>query len=273
MSALDEATVEAAALEWFGELGYAAAHGLAPDADDPTAERHGYGDVVLTARLEAAIARLNPTVPADARREALRRVLRADGPGTVERNRRFHQLLVDGVSVEYTGPDGSVRGDIIALVDFERPERNDWLVANQVTIIEQKHERRPDILIFVNGLPLGIIELKNPLDEKATLAGAFNQLQTYKHEIPALFPYNEVLVVSDGREARAGTLTADWERFMPWRTIDGESPVPRDTWELEVLIKGVFRPDRFLDLVRHFIVFEAGGARIDKKMAAYHQFH
>ena len=273
MSAVDEATVEAAALEWLGELGYAVEHGLTPDADDPGAERQGYADVVLAGRLRAALARLNPAVPADAREEALRRALHPDLPGIVHQNRRFHRLLVDGVAVEYARPDGTVRGDTVRLVDFERPERNDWLAANQVTVIEQQHERRPDIVVFVNGLPLGLIELKNLLDEKATLAGAFNQFQTYQREIPCLFPYNEVLVISDGREARAGTITSDWERFMPWRTVDGEGPAGRDTWELEVLLKGIFQRQRFLDLLKYFVVFQADGPRIDKKMAAYHQYH
>jgi type I restriction enzyme, R subunit len=272
-AAVDEALVEAAALEWFAELGYGVAHGLAPDVERQDAERRGYGDVVLVERLRAAIARLNPAIPAEARDQALRGVLRAEGPGLVAQNHRFHDMLADGVDVEYARPGGGIAGDKVWLADFQQPDRNDWLVANQVTVIEHGHERRPDILVYLNGLPVALIELKNPLDEKATMQGAFNQLQTYKSELPSLFPCNQVLVISDGREARAGTLTANWERFMPWKTIDGAGLAPSSMWELEVLIKGIFERGRFLDLIRHFIVFESDGATVNKKLAAYHQFH
>ncbi|HVA89610.1 MAG TPA: type I restriction endonuclease subunit R [Chloroflexota bacterium] len=273
MSDVDEALVEAAALEWFAELGYAVAHGLTPDQEDPAAERRSYRDVVLVERLRAALARINPKLPPEAREEATRLSLLTEGPGIVGQNQRFHTLLADGVAVEFQGADGATIHDIVWLADFARPERNDWLVANQVTIIEGGRERRPDILIFVNGLPLAVIELKNPADDTATIHGAFNQFQTYKRDIPALFPFNEALIVSDGREARVGTLTADWERFMPWKTVSGDGPAPLGAWELETLIKGVFEPSRFLDLVRHFVVFEVDGPKVSKKMAAYHQFH
>jgi len=168
MSAVDEATVEAAALEWFAALGYAVAHALVPDAEHPGAERRGYGDVVLVRRLRAAIGRINPTVPAEARDEAVRKLLHADAPGLVAQNHRFHGFLADGVPVEYARRDGSIAGDIVWLADFEQPENNDWLVANQVTVVEHKHERRPDILVYLNGLPVGLIELKSPLEENAT---------------------------------------------------------------------------------------------------------
>ncbi|MGH2409487.1 MAG: type I restriction endonuclease subunit R, partial [Chloroflexota bacterium] len=228
---------------------------------------------VLVERLRTAIARINPTLPIEAREEAVRQVLLVEGLGIVGQNQRFHALLADGIAVEFQGADGATIHDLAWLVDFGRPERNDWLVANQVTIIEDGRERRPDILIFVNGLPLAAIELKNPADDTATIHGAFNQFQTYKRDIQALFPFNEALIVSDGREARVGTLTADWERFMPWKTITGDGPAPAGAWELEILIKGIFEPARFLDLVRHFIVFEVDGPSVNKKMAAYHQFH
>jgi len=273
MSDIDEAMVEAAALEWFAELGYQIGHALTPDAEAPGAERRGYADTVLVGRLRAALARLNPTLPAAAQEQAISLALHADGPGLIAQNRRFHKLLVEGARVQFTRSDGTITGDTVRLVDFDHPERNDWLAANQITFREGGKERRADIIVYLNGLPVAVIELKNPLDEAATLQGAFNQLQTYKAEFPALFVHNEILVVADGREARAGTLTADWTRFMPWKTIDGNGPAPGGMWELEVLLKGVFERRRFLDLLQHFIVFEADGVQVSKKMAAYHQYH
>jgi len=159
------------------------------------------------------------------------------------------------------------------LIDFEDPANNDWLAVNQFTVVEDRRNRRPDVALFVNGLPLAVVELKNPEDETATIRAAFNQLQTYKQEIPSLFHTNEVMVVSDGVAARAGTLTSNWEWFMPWRTIEGREVAPKGSLELEVLLKGIFEKRRFLDLLRDFIVFEVDGAKINKKMAGYHQFH
>jgi type I restriction enzyme, R subunit len=290
MTTFTESVVEDATLEWFAELGYTVAHGpdLAPG--EAASERATYGDVVLVDRLRAALAHINPHVPADALDEALRRLLNLghETPNLIENNRRWHQLLVDGLDVEFKRPDGSIAGDKVWPIDFDQIDRNDWLVVNQFTVIEDKRNRRPDVVIFVNGLPLGVIELKNAADENATLKGAFNQLQTYKREIPGLFPTNELLVISDGLEARAGTLTADWERFMPWRTIDGNAVLPHPRprggsvrgdadaepkLELEVLIKGIFERTRFLDLIRYFTVFEVDGATIVKKLAGYHQYH
>jgi len=270
---ITEATVEQAALEWFEELGYGLAHGLTPSAEDERAERRGYGDVVLEGLLRAAVERINPGIPAEAQEQAVRQALHPGGVGLVAQNRVLHRLLVEGVAVEYRRQDGTIGHDSVWLIDWTRPEGNDWLAANQVIMRDGGNERRADIVVYVNGLPLAVIELKNPLDENATLQGAYNQLQTYKGEFPALFASNEILVVSDGREARAGTITADWERFMPWKTVDGQSPVGRDLWELEVLIKGVFQRGRLLDLVRHFIVFEDDGTHVSKKMAAYHQYY
>jgi type I restriction enzyme R subunit len=182
-------------------------------------------------------------------------------------------MLVEGVQVEYRRKDGSIAGDRVRLVDFEHPEDNDFLAVNQFTVIEGQHHRRPDIVVFVNGLPLAVIELKNPADEEATVWSAFNQLQTYKQQIPTLFSFNEALVISDGLEARLGTLTADRERFSPWRTIEGEELASASMPQLEVLIRGVFEKHRFLDLLRYFIVFEDKDGQIIKKMAGYHQFH
>jgi type I restriction enzyme R subunit len=268
-----ESTVEAAALTWFGAMGYTVLHGPDIAPGGPAAERASYADVILRDRLRAAVARLNPGIPEPALEEAVRKVTVTESPSLIENNRRFHKLLTDGVDVEYRRADGSIAGDKVWLFDFANPERDDWLAVNQFTIVEDRRNRRPDIVVFVNGLPLGVIELKNAGDENATTWGAFNQLQTYKGDIPSLFPYNEVLVASDGLEARIGTLSADWERFMPWRTIDGVEVAPRGTPELEVLLKGVFAKERFLDIVRNFIVFEVDGASVVKKLAGYHQYH
>ena len=184
----------------------------------------------------------------------------------------FIAFLTDGVSVEYQG-DGRIIHDQVRLFDFDDPENNDWVAVNQFTIIENSSNRRPDIVVFVNGIPLGVIELKNLADETTTIRDAFKQFQTYKRDIPSLFPYNEVLVISDGLEARIGTLTSGWERFMPWRTIEGDDIAPKGSLEMEVLLKGVFDKRRFLDLVRNFIVFEDDGRSLNKKIAGYHQFH
>jgi type I restriction enzyme R subunit len=275
MSSLNESVVEAAALSWFAELGYTVAHGphLAPG--EATTERDSFGDVVLVGRLRDAIGRLNPTLPADAREEALRKVLRVGTPALVQTNRNFHAMLRDGVPVEYKRADGSIAGDHAWLVDFDNPENNDWLAVNQFTVIEGQNNRRPDLVVFVNGLPLAVIELKNAADEDATIWTAYNQLQTYKQQISSLFHYNEVLIVSDGTNARIGSLTANQEWFKVWRTVEGETEAPRTALELDVLLRGVFDKRRFLDLLEHFIVFEedTDSDRLHKIIAGYHQFH
>ena len=272
---LNESIVEEAALQWFGELGYTLAHGpdLAPG--EPAAERDGFGDVVLVGRLRNAIRRLNPAIPEDAREDALRKVLRVAMPSLVQTNRAFHRLLRDGVPVEYPRPDGSIAGDHVRLVDFDDVPANDWLVVNQFTVIEGQYNRRPDIVVFVNGLPLAVIELKNAADEEATIWGAYAQLQTYKAQIPSLLQYGAVLVVSDGLQARVGSLTANQEWFKVWRTIEGERDAPKTMLALEVLVRGVFEPQRFLDLLQHFIVFEEDpdSGALHKIVSGYHQFH
>ena len=272
---LNESIVEEAALEWFKELGYAIGHGphLAPG--EPAAEREGFGDVVLVGRLREAILRLNPTIPEEAREEALRKVLRVGTPSLTQTNRAFHKLLRDGVDVEYPRPDGSIAGDKVRLIDFEDVQANDWLAVNQFTVIEGQHNRRPDIVVFINGLPLGLIELKNAADEDADIWAAYRQLQTYKAEIGSLLNYNSALVVSDGLQARIGSLTANQEWFKVWRTIDGEGDAPKNVLELEVLVRGVFERQRFLDLLHHFIVFEEDpdSGALHKIIAGYHQFH
>jgi type I restriction enzyme R subunit len=275
MSALNESIVEDAALTWFGELGYAVGHGphLAPG--EPAGERGSFGDVVLAGRLRDAIRRLNQAIPEEAREDALRKVLRVATPSLVQTNRAFHRMLRDGVAVEYPRPDGSIAGDHVRLVDFGNVSANDWLSVNQFTVIEGQHNRRPDIVVFVNGLPLGLVELKNAVDEDATIWSAYAQLQTYKAEIPGLLHYNAALVLSDGLQARIGSLTANQEWFKVWRTIDGEGDAPKTALELEVLVRGVFERQRFLDLLQHFIVFEEDpdSGALHKIIAGYHQFH
>ncbi len=268
-----EIIVEEASLSWFEDLGYTVLHGANIAPDEPNAERSNFSDVVLAERLHAALARINPHIPHDALEEAFRKVIRSDSPSLLENNRQFHKWLTDGVDVSYHASDGRIVNDNAYLIDFAHPENNDWVAVNQFTIIENKNNRRPDIIIFLNGLPVAVLELKNPGDENATIKGAFNQLQTYKKQIPSLFPYNEILIVSDGVEARVGSLTSDWERFMPWRTIEGDDLAPKGTPELEVMIRGIFDKERLLDLLLNFIVYEVDGSKITKKIAAYHQFH
>jgi type I restriction enzyme R subunit len=266
-----ESVVELAALAWLEEFGYQILEGEVIAHDGPAPERASYADVCLADRLRLALARLNPGMPAEALDDAFRKLTRVTGPTLVERNRLVHKMLVEGVDVEFRREDGSIAGDRARVLDFDVAANNDWLAVNQFTVTEDRHHRRPDIVLFVNGLPLGVIELKNAADEDATVVSAFKQIQTYKAEIPALFTFNETVVVSDAMEARVGTLTSDWSRFGPWRVLDGAPPGGATT-ELEVLVRSVFAPAQFLDLIRHFIVFEdAGAGDIAKKMAGYHQ--
>ena len=266
-----ESDIEEASLDWFAELGYTVLPGPDIAPDSANAERSTYNEVILTRRLQDAVANLNPNIPPEAQEEAIRKILNPDSPALVQNNRTFHQMLVDGIEVEYRQPDGTIRGERVRFVDFDIPENNDWLAVNQFTVRE-KSDRRPDIVLFINGLPLAVIELKNPTDEKATVLTAFHQIQTYKQEIPTLFTYNEAIVISDGLEARIGSLTADTEWFLPWRTIEGENEAPSTEVELEVLAKGAFEKQRFLSYLKHFIVFEETEG-IAKKIAGYHQFH
>ena len=272
---LNESIVEDATLEWFGALGYAVEHGPQLAPGEPAAERDSFSDVVLVGRLREAIRRLNPAIPEEAREEALRKVLRVGTPALVQTNRAFHRMLRDGVPVEYPRPDGSIAGDHLRLVDFDDARANDWLAVNQFTVVGGQHNRRPDIVVFVNGLPLAVIELKNAADEDATIWSAYAQLQTYKAEIPALLHYNAALVVSDGLQARMGSVTANQEWFKVWRTIDGQRDESPESLELETLVRGVFDRRRFLELLQHFIVFEEDpdSGALHKIIAGYHQFH
>ncbi|MCL4849720.1 MAG: type I restriction endonuclease subunit R, partial [Acidobacteria bacterium] len=274
MTRFTESLVEDAALSWLTGQGWAVAHGpdLAPGG--LAAERTDYRQVFLDGRVRHAIAALNPDLPFEALDEAFRKLTRTDAPTLLERNRAFHRQLVDGIEVEYRRPNGTIAGAQVRLVDFDQPRRNDWLAVNQFTVADGHHTRRPDIVLFVNGLPLAVIELKNAAAEGASIWTAHQQLQTYQAQVPALCSTNAALVVSDGVQARMGVLGAGREWFKPWRTITGAQDAPVGLSELQVVLEGVFEPRRFLALVRHFIVFEdAGGGSLVKKMAGYHQFH
>ena len=270
---LTESVVEDACLGWLGELGYGVANGLDIGPDGCTPERNNYEEVFLLDRFRAAIRRLNPALTEELCAEVIAKVLRVESPSLVEENRRLYRYLIEGVPIEVARADGTISGEQARLVDFEYPEANDWLAVNQFTVIENQANRRPDIVLFMNGLPFGVIELKKPGDENATLDGAFNQFQTYKAQISSLFRANAALLISDGLSARIGSLTADRERFMPWRTVTGEALARTSTPELETLIQGVFEKRRFLDLLKDFIVFGDTDNGVAKILAGYHQFH
>ena len=274
MSLFSESVIEDAALAWLENLGYVVKNGPEIAPGQRWAERADYGQVTLADRLRQALERLNPALPAEAVEDAYRRLMRPEGATLEARNRTLHRLVGDGVTVEYRRPDGTIAGAQAQVVDFDEPENNDWLVVNQFTVTENKHTRRPDVVLFINGLPLVLLELKNAADENADIWSAFQQFQTYKAELPTLFSFNELLVASDGVQARVGTLTAGREWFKPWRTISGEALAGAHMPELQVLIEGAFEKRRLLDLIRDFIVFEnMEGGVFAKKMAGYHQFH
>ena len=267
MAQLAESDIESAALAWLESLGWLVRHGPEIAAGTPRAERSdpGYRDVVLERRLRRALVRLNPNLRTEALDDAVRKLTRTDAPSLLERNRAVHACW---------WKDGSIAPAQARVLDFDAPENNDWVAANQFTVAEGQHTRRPDVLLFVNGLPLAVIELKNPIDENVTVWNAYQQLQTYQAQIPALFATNAALVASDGVQARIGTLGAGKEWFKPWRTITGREDAAAKMAEVQVVLEGVFEKSRFLELVRHFIVFEDfGGGKLAKKMAGYHQFH
>ena len=273
MAGFTESQVEEAALGWLGQLGYAVRHGSDISPDGPSPERVSYDYVLLNVRLRDALERLNPGLPPETLGEVLRKVEQTETPSLIEENRRLHRYLIEGVPVEFARADGTIGGDVARLIDFTDVDANDWLAVNQYTVIEGQKNRRADVVVFVNGLPLAVIELKNPGDENATLDGAFNQLQTYKDQIPSLFRTNTTLVTSDGLNARLGSLTANLERFMPWRTADGSAVAPKGAPELGTVIEGVFEKARFLSLIRDFTVFGDTGTGLVKIVAGYHQFH
>ncbi len=277
MAAFDESVIEQAALAWLEAIGWQVKNGASIAPGETGAERDDYGQVVLAQRLRDALARLNPRLPAEALADALRKLTQLgvghEGAELIARNRALHRLLVDGVTVEYRDVDSSIRGAQARVIDFDNPAGNDWLAVNQFSVVENKRSRRPDVVLFVNGLPLAVLELKNAAAENATVWSAFRQLQTYQTELPAFFAPNALLAASDGVEARVGTLGAGREWFKPWRTVAGDTLAGAHVPELQVVIEGLCAPRRFLDLLRDFIVFEDDGGRIVKKMAGYHQFH
>ena len=265
MTTLTESDVEQAALDWLAELGWKVANGVDITGDVSGALRDSLSQVVLDAPLRDALARLNPELPAATLEDAYRDLTRPEGSTLEARNREFHRMLIDGVTVEYRDDEDRVRGAQAQVIDFDYPSTNQFLAVNQFTVTEDSNHRRPDIVLFVNGLPLGIIELKNAADEDATIWTAFNQLQTYKSELPTLFSFNELLLVSDGLQARMGTLTAGREWFKPWRTISGEGLDDAGALELQVMLYGVCDPGNLLSLVRDFVVIENDGGALTKE--------
>jgi type I restriction enzyme R subunit len=278
MKSLTEDQIEQYQLQLLQSLGYAYSNGYDIQPEGRSQERESFGDVVLVGRLTRAIDTLNPAIPPDARHQALREIINIASPDLNSNNETFHKYLTEGITVEYQ-KDGETRGEPVWLIDWEHPENNEFLAVNQFTVIEDNHNRRPDIVLFINGLPLIVIELKNAADEKANLNAAYNQLQTYKREIPSLFTYNALLIISDGLLARAGSLTANFNRFSTWKTPDGE----KDINELEILTNGMLHRPTILDLIRHFTVFEKSKTEdlntgiisitTVKKVAAYHQYY
>ena len=269
---MTEDQLEQEALGWLCEAGYTHLYGPDIALDGSKPERANYQQVVLVERLRSAVSHLNPSIPMAARDDAIQQVLDLGIPALLSANRRFHQLLVTGVPVQYQ-KDGETRGDYVRLIDWVSPAHNEWLAINQFSIRGPHHTRRPDIILFVNGLPLVLLEIKNPADTNADIWKAFDQIQTYKEQIPDVFQYNELLVISDGSEARLGSLSSSAERFMQWRTIDGVTLDPLGQFnELETLIRGVLAPAYLLDYLRYFVLFEDDGTLI-KKVAGYHQFH
>ncbi len=270
-----EDLVEQVALGTLQEIGWRYEDPVLIAPDGPEKRRVSNGDVVLDGLLEEAARRLNPGIPDEALENALRQVQITETPSLIEENRRIHRLLVDGIDVEYRRPDGSIKGDKVRLIDFANPANNDFMVTNQFTVVESGHNRRPDVVAFVNGLPLVVIELKNAASENATIEDAFNQLQTYKAQIPSLFRTNAALITSDGLMARIGSLSAGEDRFMPWRTVTGSKDdfTPEGPKEMDTLLRGVMQPKRLLQLVRDFTVFGDKGEGIFKIIGGYHQFH
>jgi type I restriction enzyme R subunit len=282
MAKITENDIELYAIEELETLGYSYVYGpeIAPDGEAP--ERSAYDEVILTERLKNAIDRINPTIPPPAKEDALKQVLRIGSPDLLTDNEAFHRMLTEGVNVTYQ-KDGNQRGDKVKLIDFDEVDNNEFKVINQYTIIENNSNKRPDVILFVNGLPLVVMELKNAVDENATMRSAFKQVQTYKATIPSLFTYNSIIVISDGTEAKAGSLSAGFSRFMAWKTADGETEASHLVPEMETLINGMLSRKTVLDIIRHFIVFEkskkedlkTGITTIEtvKKLAAYHQYY
>jgi type I restriction enzyme R subunit len=282
MKPITEDKIETFAIEVLQSMGWEYVHGLAIAPGAEQAERESFEQIVLVDRLRKSVSVLNPTIPHDAQEQAIQKVLRIYSPELLHNNETFHQLLVEKVKIPYQ-QDGFERSYEVALMDFENPLNNEYLCVNQYTIVEKNQNKRPDVLLFVNGLPLVVIELKNAADENATMRKAFDQLQTYKSTIPSLFTYNAICIISDGMECKAGSVSAGYSRFMTWKTADGKKEASRFIPQLEILLKGMLNPSTLLDLIRNFIVFEkskkedskTGITQIEtvKKLAAYHQYY
>ena len=295
MNKITESAIEKFAIELLEKQGYQYIYAPSVAPDSSTPERENFEDVLLMERMQTAVGRINPSIPADIREDAIKQIQRLNSPELIANNEAFHRMLTEGIKVSYQ-KDGNSRGDLVWLIDFKNPENNDFVVANQFTVIENNVNKRPDVILFVNGLPLVVIELKNPADENATIRSAFKQLQTYKQAIPSLFTYNGFMIISDGLEAKAGTISSGFSRFMAWKTSDGNVEASPLIGQMETLIKGMLNKSILLDLIRHFIVFEKSkkedkvngevreGAlgyretgiitiQTEKKLAAYHQYY
>lgn len=274
MTQINENTLEQMAINIFEQVGYSYVFGPAIAPDGEAQERKDFSEVILFDRLRIQLIAINPNVHIDGIEEAIRKVKLFDVASSILQNKACHKMLVDGVDVQYQTSDGT-KSDKVKLIDYENVKANEFLVINQFTVIENKNNRRPDLIVFVNGLPLSVLELKNPADSEKDIWHAFNQLQTYKSEIGSLFHYNAVLAISDGINTRIGSLTSDRERFLFWRTIEGEKDIPKDKLSLEVLIRGLFEPSRFLQFVRYFVAFDQKpkSDSVVKIIAGYHQFN
>ena len=282
MNTLTEFKIEEFAIGLFEQLGYSYFYGpdIAPDGVCP--KRASFEEVVMTENLRSAVYRINPKLSQEVCDEAVNKVLRIASPDLLANNEAFHRMLTEGIPVS-VHKDGSERGELVWLVDFDSPQNNDFTVVNQFTVIENNHNKRPDVILFVNGLPLVVIELKNAADENATVQSAFRQIETYKETIPSLFTYNSVVVISDGLEARAGSLSAGFSRMMAWKSADGKAEASHLVSQLEVLINGMLNKETLLDLIRSFTVFEKSKTedkntgittvKTVKKIAAYHQYY
>ena len=270
---INEDQLEQLAIQWFQDTGWSYAHGpdIAPESAAP--ERSDFREVILKDRLSSAIARLSPNLSPAAVEEVVQLATKLPEPSVAQNNRAFHRLLISGVPIDFANAEGEADNDQARLIDFQNPANNDLLVVNQFTITGTKQPRRPDLVAFINGLPIAVVELKNPADENADIWKAYDQLQTYKDEIGDLFIFNEALVISDGTNARIGSLTASHEWFMPWRTIENEDDKPILEYQLETLIRGFFNPKYLLEYLRYFVLFEQDGDNLIKKIAGYHQFH
>tara|TARA_R110002074_G_scaffold349634_1_gene520343 strand:- start:129697 stop:132855 length:3159 start_codon:yes stop_codon:yes gene_type:complete len=269
---ITEDQLEQLCLDWFKYIGYdyVCGYDIAPDGENP--ERTDYGQIVLFVRLLTQLQKINPHIPVSVLEMVSQQIATPETPILIKSNKAFHQFLLEGVKVEFKEGNES-KTDYVQLVDFTTASNNQFLVVNQYTLKGTKVNRRPDIIVFINGLPLAVIELKNPADSSADIWSAYQQLQTYKDEVSDLFVFNEALVISDGLNARVGALTASKERFMPWRTVANEDDKPLFEYRLETLVKGFFKPELLLDYIRFFVLFEQDGDNTIKKIAGYHQFH